>query len=104
MLRRINTNEYNKYLNHFLIIRDYKISIQGNENVSSIPRVNMKNPNNYEAYEMIVFYKEKPCIPMAYKEHFDNKGIARYINKYDVKRIINYIDSPICMTMEIECQ
>lgn len=103
-LKRINTNPYNKYINHFIVINDYKVSIQANEHVSCIPKKNMEDPMLYVAYEVIVFYENEPCIPMAYKELFDKNGIAKYVSKIDVMKILNYIKSPICMTMEIECQ
>ncbi len=102
-LKRISTNIYNKYANHFITIRDYEVSIQGNSKVSCIPQKDYDNPNVYTAYELIVFYKAKPVIPMAYKELFDNDGTARYIEKKNVIKVLNYLNSRICMTMEVEC-
>ena len=102
-LKRIATNEYNKYTNHMILVKSYRVSIQANSQVSCIPKEDFVNPNSYIAYELIVFYNSKPVIPMAYKELFDSKGIAKYIEKENIIKILNYLNSIICMTMEIEC-
>jgi len=102
-LERINTNFYNKYQNKLILIKNYKISIQCNANVNCKPKQNLLNPNSYEEFELIVFDKDEPIVPMGYKEYFDKDGIAKNVNKVTIEKILRYINSDICMMMEIGC-
>ena len=103
VLERINTNPYNEYENKLIQIGKYDISIQCNENVECFPKVNLKNPYLYDKYQFIVFDKGEVVVPMGHKEHFDTDGIGRYLSKETVFRILNYINSPVCMVMGVEC-
>ena len=103
ILERINTNYYNRYQNKLIKINNYTISIQCNENVKCFPKINLKNPYSYDKYQLIVFYKSEPVIPMGYKEYFDKNGIGSYLPKNIIIKILNYINSPICMVMGVEC-
>ena len=102
-LERVNTNHYNKYQNKLLHIRNYTISIQCNENVQCSPKINLKDPQKYDKYEVIVFFKGDPVIPMGYKQFFNSQGVAGNLDKVTIIKILNYINSPICMTMGVEC-
>ena len=102
-LQRLNTNSYNEYCNRIIKIKNYSLSIQGNNQVYSIPKVNYKNPLLYTHYEVFILDKISVVIPMAYKEYFDTDGIGRHVPKEIVIKILNYIKSPICMVMGTDC-
>ena len=99
-LRRVDTNVYNRYENEVIIIKDYLISIQCNEKVACLPKINISNPNNYDRYELKVFYNEELVIPMWHKEHFSKNGIAPLLKKDTIIEILKYIQSPFCIMME----
>jgi len=80
-LERVNTNAYNKYENKIIKIKTYLVSIQCNESVACLPKVNIENPNNYDRYELKVFHNEELVIPMWHKEYFTEHGIAPLLKK-----------------------
>ena len=102
-LERINTNLYNKYQNKIIKIKNYNISIQCNHQVACQPKENYKNPLAYNSYEIIIIDRDDVVVPMAYKEYFDTNGLGQYVPKEIVIKILNYIDSPICMVMGTDC-
>ena len=102
-LQRVNTNYYNRYQNKLIHAGKYTISIQCNENVHCSPKINLKDPYSYDKFELVVFYESELVIPMGYKEYFDTDGIGKYLPIQFVLKILNYINSPVCMVMGVEC-